>query len=240
MKKRYLNFLFLIIYTTILVGCTDNTNENIYNLETEKYAIYTSNIIESNPTEMNNYVHYERNINIQFPQIYYSNEYSGYDIDLETQINKILFDISIENNDSFLVGRDTREITEYYSDYTITKYDENIFSIKYYGHLYSISHAREFCYGVTIDANTGEMNQISDFISVDGELIKNIENGSITYDSHPMYEKDFVIEAASKFIEGYDTLENKTNIFFIDENTVYLIIPVSYGNSNYIILDIPL
>lgn len=240
MKKCCLIFVFLFFCATILISCTGKINENIHSLETKKYAIYTSNITESNPTKMNKYVHSERNINIQYPQIYYSNEYREYDLNLETRINKILFDISIENDDSFLVDRNTRELKEYYSDYTITKYDEDTFSIKYYGHVYSISHAREFCYGITINTSTGEMKQISDFISVDAELIKKLENGSIIYDSPPKYEKDFVLEAVTKFIDEYDTLANKNNMFFIDETSVNLIIPVSYGNSNYIILEIPL
>ncbi len=246
MKKFCLVFALLFVCTVVLVNFASNANgknvedttEDVQNIETKNYAIYPSHIIENNPIDTNKYVHYKRNIDIRFPQIYFSNEYSRYNMDLETQINKLLFALSIGNDDGFLIGRDIRDIKEYCSDYTITKSDDDFFSIKYYGHLYSISHARVFAYGITIDTKTGETRNISDFFSINEDLIKKLEKGEIKYHSAPMYDKSFVVETVLDFIESYNILPNKNNLFFISENCINLIIPVNQGNSNYIILEI--
>ena len=247
MKKVSLVFALLFICTAVLFNFFINTGgnnvgdatENVYAAETKNYAIYPSNIIENNPTDINKYVHYERNIDIQFPQIYFSNDYSGYDSDLEEQMNKRLFALSIGNDDSFLVGRGIRDIKEYCVDYTITKFDDDAFSIKYYGHLYSISRAKEFCYGITLRVQTGETAEVSDFIFVDEGLIEKLKKGDIKYHSSPQYDEAFVIDTVSEFIENFDFLPNKTSLFFIDEKAVNLILPVTQGNSNYIVLEVP-
>lgn len=250
MKKHHLIVICSFLLVCVIVSYklennvnSDNlegTNKDICNIETDDFAIYLSSIIETNPIETNKYVHYMKKINIQFPQIYYSNDYNDYDIDIETQINKTLFALSINGEDSFLFNRDTRDLIEYSSHYTITKWNEDILSIKYYGYLCSISRAKEFCYGVTINTKTGEEEEISKYVQIDEELVNNVENGSIKYYSSPEYDKAYVVAMVEGFVMNYDILSNKNNMFFISEKLVNLIIPVLQGNGNYIILELKL
>ena len=86
----------------------DTSEVGSQSTENVNYALYPSNIKETNVENVNKYVWNERNVNIYFPQIYYSNEYSEYNFKIETSINQELFLESIGNEDSFLLNRDNR------------------------------------------------------------------------------------------------------------------------------------
>jgi hypothetical protein len=63
----------------------------------------------------------------------------------------------MRNDDRFLFGRDNRDLWEYRMGYTITMADDDMFSIHFYGHLYTIWRGMMFSYDITINARTGEI-----------------------------------------------------------------------------------
>lgn len=209
--------------------------------ENADYAIYPANIVETNDYDVNQYAWWETDINITFPQIYYSNEYEGYDRELETTINEQLFWQSLGYDDSFLVKRDTRDLREYRMDYVITKANENIVSVQYTGQISDIGHGHNRCYGITIDLRTGEKIDLLDIMALDRTLVERLKNKEIEYIDHAGYEEDVVIELVENFITDYNSgYINTYDNYFLEDNIVNLIVPVSGGNSNYIILRVPL
>ncbi|MDL2281262.1 hypothetical protein LJC10_05330 [Selenomonadales bacterium OttesenSCG-928-I06] len=274
--KRYLIIILAICFisTGLMTSCANKNQTNKYNntaepieqtgihsVETKNYAIYCSNIIENIEAETNEYYNRKRSVNIRCPQIYYSRDYKeGFEI--ETNINKILFDLSIHN---ILTDRDLRQIREYYTNYTITKGDEDLFSIKFYKYVNSISRSSRYCAGVTIDPRTGELKEVTDYITIDESLIEKVKDGRIKYYTGPHYKdsdsehsigkieevtspqmkKEYAIELVAEFIKNYrknsDELPQfyKNHSFYISDDFVNLIISRSRSNSTYIILEIP-
>ena len=253
--KKY-SIIIILLFCVILSAChvsedyknemNDNNliaddEDNLHSIEMDTYAIYPSTIIESVDAETGEYVQWKNDVHIIFPQIYYSNEYSDYNfefLDFEAKINQALFYLGLRNDDSFLLGRNNRDLWEYRMNYTITMANEELFSIKYYGHMYTIWRAMRFCYGVTINVWTGDVAEISEYVIVNEELLRGIENREIVVHSSG-YDMDYVIELTSNFIMSYDAMPNKSNYYFLTDNFVNLIVPVPYGNGNYIILEIP-
>lgn len=208
--------------------------------ENANYALYPSNIKESNIENVNQYMWSERNVNVYFPQIYYSNEYLQYNFEIETSINRELFLESIGNEDSFLLTRDIRGLVEYNMDYVITKADEEIFSIKYLGDICSVDHQHWICSGMTIDVQTGEKINLSEFIILDEDLAQQVEKGEILYEDEAGYEVEFVISCIESFIDNFNNgIEDAYSCYYLEEDTINLIVPMYQGNANYIILKIP-
>lgn len=216
----------------------DTSEVGSQSTENVNYALYPSNIKETNVENVNKYVWNERNVNIYFPQIYYSNEYSEYNFKIETSINQELFLESIGKEDSFLLNRDNRGLVEYNVDYVITKADEEIFSVKYWGDICAIDHQHRICSGITIDVQTGEKVKLSDYIRLNENLVQQVQKGEILYEDEAGYEIDFVISCVESFINNYRT-EEAYSCYYLEENTINLIIPMYQGNANYIILKIP-
>lgn len=196
---------------------------------------------EDNSASTNEFVWSERQINASFPQIYFSNEFAEYDKEIETKINQALFDEGICHDSCFLINRDIRGLVEYDMDYVITKANEEIFSIKYQGHLYSVDHGQNICSGITIDVKTGEKISLSEFIALDDELLNQLQNGDIEYVDQVGYEKEMIIEIVRRFLDDYKKdLIDTDNCFYIEQDMIGLIVPVYQGNANYIILNIPI
>ncbi len=238
------SFIYLLLFN----GCINNPNditaqqkeeEKHTVLKTNDYAVYPFSLTEDNATEINEYVNYERFINIQFPQIYYSNEYEGYDEELETMINSTLFSLSMRNDNSIIMERYNRELKEYCMNYIITKSEGDTISIKYTGHLYSVFHAQDFCFGITFNYKTGEIAKVTDYITINDKLLEYINEENIDYYSSSDYDKDIIINGISDFINDYNqNLIDLNNCFYIKEDEINLIIPVKQGNSNYFIIKI--
>ena len=211
---------------------------SIHEAQTKNYALYASSIVESKAADASKHVYHDMDIALRFPQISYSNDYAEYDEDIESHINRVLFAQSIGNEENFLVNRDNRELVEFETNYTITMANDDMFSVKYYGHIYSISHAISFCYGTTVNAVTGEIAEVSDYIAIDDSLVALINNGSVEYFSAPEYDKATVERAVSEFIENQSIVPHQNNCFYISDDRINLIIPVNQGNRNYVILSI--
>ena len=124
------------------ISLNDTSEVGGRSTENEINALYASGVHEDNSTSTNEFVWSERQINASFPQIYFSNEFAEYDKKIETKINQALFDEGICHDSCFLINRDIRGLVEYDMDYVITKANEEIFSIKYQGHLYSVDHGQ--------------------------------------------------------------------------------------------------
>lgn len=127
----------------------DTSEVGSHETENTNYALYPSTIVETNPKDKpSRFGIWEKTMNITFPQIYYSNEYENYHgSEIETTINHDLFMYSMGNSDSFLVGRDGRLLREYTTDYEITKADDELISIKYYGECLSVFRDNDLCRG---------------------------------------------------------------------------------------------
>lgn len=222
----------------IMINSVETDGKNV---ELQDFAIYPSTISERNESNLNQYIWSERNINITFPQIYFSNNYMQYDSEVEKNINKALFEQSLMNDVSFLVGRDMRGLVEYNMDYVITKANEYVFSIQYQGQLYSVNHGNNICSGITIDIRTGERIDLSEVITLDNTLIEKIRNGQIEYIDSAGYEEEFIIELVEEFLTNYqEGLLDTYSCYFLEDGMVNLIIQMSHGNSNYIIVKIPI
>lgn len=209
--------------------------------ETTCYAIYPSILQEQTTDETNQYVYYKKEFSLYFPQIYYSNEYTEYDESTEQTINQMLFDLSLRNNVSIMTDRDHRDLQEYSVDYRITDINENRFSVQYHGFCETIWKAQEFCYGITIDILTGEALEVTDFITLDEQLLERIKDGEIKYTSGPGYDENIVLIETQWFLDSYNEgLLNLQNCFFLEGQTLYLILTMHQGNSNFILLEVNL
>ncbi|MDL2281265.1 hypothetical protein LJC10_05345 [Selenomonadales bacterium OttesenSCG-928-I06] len=278
MTRRYLLiiFTFCFIGLALMTSCANkvevnNTNEpieqtGIHRVETKNYAIYPSNIIENIKIEPNRYYYPKRYVNIRCPQFYYSSNYKETSywnkITIEKKINNLLFDLSTGEH---LTERDFLGHREYYTNYTITKSDENLFSIKFYKYIGAISNSSRYCAGVTIDPKTGELKEVTDYITIDESLIEKVKDGRIKYYTGPRYKdsdteysigkmeevsgsqmkKEYALKLVAEFIEDYRKYSDKypqdykNNSFYISDDFINLIILKTFSNQTYIILEIP-
>lgn len=158
----------------------ENTSEvGRHETENTNYALYPSTIVESDPkNKPSQFIPWETTIELTFPQIYYSNEYGDYqNSNIETAINQELFN-AIGYADC-LSDRDTRLLREIMMDYEISKADDELISIKYYGTVLDVWHEHDFCQGITIDIQTGEKVALSELITLEDNLVERVENGEI-------------------------------------------------------------
>ena len=204
--------------------------------ENTNYALYPSTIVESDPKgKPSHFIPWETTIELTFPQIYYSNEYGDYqNSKIETAINQELFN-AIGYAD-YLFDRDTRLLREIMMDYEITKADDELISIKYYGTVLDVWHGHDICYGITIDIQTGEKVALSEIMTLEDNLVEQVENGEIEMSSP--YGSVGLIE---EFCEDYQKgLRDDYTCYYLEEDAVNLVINIMGGNNHYFILRIPL
>ncbi len=218
----------------------ENTSEvGGHETENTNYALYPSTIVETDPkNKPSQFIPWETTIELTFPQIYYSNEYGDYqNSNIETAINQELF-LAMGNTD-YLINRDTRMIREDMADYEITKADDELISIKYYGTFLSVWHEHAFCQGITIDIQTGEKVALSELITLEDNLAERVENGEIEMSSP--YDWEYSAECIKEFYEEYkEGLQDEYTCYYLEEDAVNLVISILRGNANYFILRIPL
>lgn len=210
--------------------------------ETENtyYAIYPTTIIETDPADKpDRFFIWEKEISITFPQIYYSNEYEGYDRMLEISVNHELFLQSLGNDDSFLFRRDMRELRKFVTDYEITKADDELISIKYEETSWDIFHANSIYMGITIDVVTGEKVALPELITLEDDLAEQVENGEIELISlwHEWEDVKSSVEAFNDFYK--QGAADYYSCYYLEEDAVDLLIPLMQGNAAYVILRIP-
>ena len=220
----------------------DTSEVGGHETENTNYALYPSTIVETDPKDKpSQFAIWEKTIEITFPQIYYSNEYGDYHgSEIETAINHDLFLQSIGNDDSFLFGRDARLLRGCTVDYEITKADDALISVKYKEECWNVFRDHSFCWGITIDTRTGEKVALSEFITLEDNLVERVENGEIQYISS-WFEWEDVIDSVEEFYEYYQKgLEDAYSCYYLEEDAINLVIYHMRGNSAYIILRIPL
>ena len=218
----------------------ENTSEvGRHETENTNYALYPSTIVESDPkNKPSQFIPWETTIELTFPQIYYSNEYGDYqNSNIETAINQELFN-AIGYADC-LSDRDTRLLREIMMDYEISKADDELISIKYYGTVLDVWHEHDFCQGITIDIQTGEKVALSELITLEDNLVERVENGEIEISS--LYDWEFPVGYIEELYEDYQKgLRDEYTCYYLEEDAVNLVINIMGGNNTYFILRIPL
>ena len=209
--------------------------------ETENinYALYPSTIVESDPKgKPSHFIPWETTIELTFPQIYYSNEYGDYqNSKIETAINQELF-IAMGNT-NYIFDRNTRMLREILRDYEITKADDELISIKYYGTSLSVDHEHKICGGITIDIQTGEKVALSEIMTLENNLIERVENGEIEMSS--LYDWEVSVGYIEEFYKDYQKgLRDDYTCYYLEEDAVNIVIGILRGNMGYFILRIPL
>ncbi|MDE6747579.1 MAG: YARHG domain-containing protein [Lachnospiraceae bacterium] len=217
-----------------------NTSEvGGHETENTNYALYPSTIVESDPKgKPSHFIPWETTSELIFPQIYYSREYGDYqNSKIETAINQELFN-AIGYAD-YLSDRDTRLLREIMMDYEITKADDELISIKYYGTVLDVWHENDICYGITIDIQTGEKVALSEIMTLEDNLVERVENGEIKMSSP--YDWEVSVGYIEEFYEDYQKgLRDDYTCYYLEEDAVNLVIDTMRGNNNYFILRIPL
>lgn len=217
-----------------------NTSEvGGHETENKNYALYPSTIVESDPKgKPSHFIPWETTSELTFPQIYYSNEYGDYqNSKIETAINQELFN-AIGYAD-YLSDRDTRLLREIVMDYEITKADDELISIKYYGTVLDVWHENDICYGITIDIQTGEKVALSEIMTLEDNLVERVENGEIEMSSP--YDWEVSVGYIEEFYEDYQKgLRDDYTCYYLEEDAVNLVIDTMRGNNHYFILRIPL
>ncbi len=217
-----------------------NTSEvGGHETENTNYALYPSTIVESDPKgKPSHFIPWETTSELIFPQIYYSREYGHYqNSKIETAINQELFN-AIGYAD-YLSDRDTRLLREIMMDYEITKADDELISIKYYGTVLDVWHENDICYGITIDIQTGEKAALSEIMTLEDNLVEQVENGEIEMSSP--YDWEVSVGYIEEFCEDYQKgLRDDYTCYYLEEDAVNLVIDTMRGNNHYFILRIPL
>ena len=218
----------------------ENTSEvGGHETENTNYALYPSTIVESDPKgKPSHFIPWETTIELTFPQIYYSNEYGDYqNSNIETAINQELFN-AIGYTDC-LSDRDTRLLREIMMDYEITKADDELISIKYYGTVLDVWHEHDICYGITIDIQTGEKAALSEIMTLEDNLVERVEKGEIEMSSP--YDWEVSVRYIEELYEDYQKgLWDDYTCYYLEEDAVNLVINTMGGNNHYFILRIPL
>lgn len=214
-----------------------NTSEvGGHETENTNYALYPSTIVERDPKgKPSHFIPWETTSELIFPQIYYSREYGDYqNSKIETAINQELFN-AIGYAD-YLSDRDTRLLREIMMDYEITKADDELISIKYYGTVLDVWHENDICYGITIDIQTGEKVALSEIMTLEDNLVEQVENGEIEMSS-PYGSVGYIEEFCEDYQKG---LRDDYTCYYLEEDAVNLVIDTMGGNNHYFILRIPL
>ena len=224
-------------HSEICMPDVDNIDKENRMIEMLNYAIYPHQLVETpyhiaqeNPGSGNQYVHHENVINIWFPQLYYSNEYTEVDWGQESEINQMLF----EAQNMLVTTRDVRVNREYVCDYEITKAEDEEFSIKYYGYYSGGMREGTFCGGCTINIKTGERMELTDYITLDETIVDGIRSGKIEYRSSIDLDVEKVIMKTESFLQDCKSGSvDLQNCFYLSDDEVNLIIDTG---DNYVIL----
>lgn len=242
-----------------------------HEVETETYAIYSSTMTETFPQDLmpeevrDNFLVWDKSYQACFPQLYYRNGHVNVGSEIERKINEELYKVGGYNEYTRL-ERKLRNIRQDEADYTITRADGDVASMCISSFGVSVFSVGGRIQGITIDVNTGELIDLSDFYSFEKSPVEMIENGEIEFvdlyyeyypdiDSEPkeikslMYEWNDMKASVEDFYEDYLAGKVDTyHCYFVEDNAVDILIPSWYGvpankweeRQVYIILHIPL
>lgn len=205
------------------------------------YVIYPSVIEEDYPRNASEeYAVWKKTINITFPQIYYWNEHDNFGSEIESGINQELFLLSINNDDSFLFGRNIGGLQQCTTDYVITKADSDIFSIVFTEQLITTGHTQDGCRGIAINVATGEALDLSEYVTLGTDLVSQVESGTIEFISEE-YEWSNVSADVVQFEKDYQAGSVDTaHCYYLEENALNLIVPLNRETGGYIVLRLPI
>lgn len=162
-RKKLILLIILLVISITLCSCKKSNNiENSYN-KIEKSLednIYT---IEGEKYEE------EKGITIIYPKIKYKDE------EKSNIINSIIKfgALSIVN---YYIGENEFNL---YSNYNITRHDNDILSIVFEGYVYRNS-VRKIFYTINIDLVNNKLLKLSDFVNVNENFVSKFKNGEIS------------------------------------------------------------
>lgn len=242
-----------------------------HEVETDNYAIYPSTMTETFPQDFmpeevrDNFLVWDKSYQACFPQIYYRNGHVNVGSETERKINEELYKMGGYNEYTRL-ERKLRNIRRDEADYTITRADGDVASMFISSFGVGVFSVGGRIQGITIDVNTGELIDLSNFYSFEKSPAEMIENGEIEFadfhyeyypdiDSEPkeiqslLYEWNDMKSSVEDFYEDYLAGKVDTyHCYFVEDNAVNILIPSWYGvpindweeRQMYIILHIPL
>ena len=181
----------------------------------------------------------DERVTIQFPKFSYNDESAWNNESTQDAINKELELASVGEHIAWLLPQDIRELYEYTVEYDITKATDDVVSVCYVKELYDRSLGAHYAEGITFDPQTGEKISVEEYVTIDEHLLEEVKNGRIRFESLPGYDDEFMMGYLEEFIESY-TSGNKDqySCFYLQDNEINLIIPVTYRNANYFLLKI--
>ena len=200
--------------------------------EAEKYIIMPSTLKDYEGSRREDLTNWMRSVEILYPQIYLvSNDYDQ-SAEWEKKINQKLFQEGFHIlGESGLLEREKEYVTIHYD---ITQLSERMISLCYYGFRHIPTRSYSYISGITIDLDSGEVMALSDFLSIDKELLYvQIANNEfeIINDAPP-----FELQTEG-YIAAFINQENHVNDFYIKDNRVCLVIPTSGNYGFYTVLN---
>lgn len=111
----------------------------------------------------------------------------------------------------------------------------------YVKELYDRFLGAHYAEGITLDPQAGEKISVEEYVTIDEHLLEEVKNSRIRFESLPGYDDEFMMGCLEEFIESY-TSGNKDqySCFYLQDDEINLIIPVTYRNANYFLLKIEL
>ena len=181
----------------------------------------------------------DERITIEFPKFSYHEESVWNNERIQDLINQELELASVGEHITWLLSQDIRELYEYTVEYDITKATDDIISVCYDKELYDRSRGAHYAEGITFNPQTGEKISVEAYVAIDQHLLEGVKSGKICFESWSGYDDEFMLGYLETFIESYSSgNKNQYSCFYLQENVINLIIPVTYGNANYFLLKI--
>ena len=210
-------------------------NNYIQEVTTSNYTISKSNHTMSD--ELSSIT--DKRINIEIPKL---SHIEGKEINNKEAIeiiNKELELASVGDNKEWLLAQEIRELYGYTVEYNITYATDEVLSLCYYTEIADRRAVANYAQGTTFNPQTGEKIPVEKYTNIDKNLLEEVKNGNLHFGSDAGYDEEFMLGYLESFIDDY--LSGNVDVYscyYLSDNAINLIIPVSYSNSNYFILKI--
>ncbi len=176
-------------------------------------------------------------VQINVPDFMY-NEGMKDDEKKQELINTEIHTTSVGEHLEILTSDDLSDLYEYQVDYVISKADEDVISIQYQGHIYTIANGMTFSRGITINTFTGEKIPVEQYLCIDEKLLEDVMNGKMKFTSSAEYEVEDMLYYFEMFISDYASgYVDVFTCYFLDDRGVNLIVPIQGGNSGYFVVE---
>ena len=183
----------------------------------------------------------DERVMIQLPKFAYNDASAWNNESIQDAINKELELASVGEHIAWLLPQDIRELYEYTVEYDITKATDDVVSVCYVKELYDRSLGAHYAEGITFDPQTGKKISVEEYVTIDEHLLEEVKNDRIRFESLPGYDDEFMMGYLEEFIESYTSgNKDRYSCFYLQDNEINLIIPVTYRNANYFLIKIEL